>query len=188
MHKKIKSHFAEIFRVLNLFSRDELNFLKLEAVAELIQKVKESGGKILTIGHDLSLNNAHYFASSLKNTCNVESRNFTDFSAGNNSEPDYLNFIEAQGAAGDLLVWFSANQTPDFFSRIATKAIETDMIIVLFTGNVRQNTQTEADITVFAPETPGAVRTIELQTVMIHALCDAVHSKLQEIKPNSTEN
>lgn len=161
VNKEIKSHFAEAFRVLNMYTSLELNFQRLEALAQLIAKVTDNSGKILTAASDESVFNAQYF-----------SYLFGKKSAFLQKEADISEF----GSPGDMLLIFSLLADSDDLTRLAQNAVNADMLAVLITGSESGTISQVADLEIRTPKTTKPARTYELHTVMIHALAEVVIS------------
>ncbi len=168
MRKNIKSHFAEAFRVLNLITREDLNFQKLESVSELIFRVFENEGKVLTLGWSSTVFNAQYFSYILNN------QGFESVSL--NVQLPITEFFVQVGNAGDALVIFTTDGKEYDFVSIAKEAIKRDMVVIVFTGFDSGELRSYADIEIRCPETAKPVRYIELHIKMIHAITEAIEA------------
>lgn len=165
MIKVFKSHFAEAFRVSNLFGSMELNFRKTEAMSLLIQKVSDNKGKVLCFGSGVSAHTADYCRFVL------QEQGVAVFFCKD------TDVLEQNINGGDLLLLFSDAGVYPVLREASERALALDALVVLLAGSEAQNNDKVADLTIFAPETSRNCRTVELQIKIIHALGETIKKK-----------
>jgi len=172
----------------------------VEAAIQALLACVTSGGKVLACGHGASATLAQHFATLFVGrfererpelaalALNPDSAVLTAIVRGDESAQVFARQVRALGQAGDVLLVISIAGQEASLLRAIDAAHERDMTVLALTGQgggpVGQALR-ETDVQVCVPHERMA-RIHEVQTLVLHCLCDGVDTQLlgeQEVSP-----
>ena len=172
----------------------------VEAAIQALLACVTSGGKVLACGHGASATLAQHFATLFVGrfererpelaalALNADGAVLTAIVRGDEAAQVFARQVRALGQAGDVLLVISIAGQEASLLRAIDAAHERDMTVLALTGQgggpVGQALR-ETDVQVCVPHERMA-RIHEVQTLVLHCLCDGVDTQLlgeQEISP-----
>ena len=188
--ERIINHFKESITVKQ--QAMEVLVPQIEQAAQVMVKVLDQGGKILSCGNGGSAGDAQHFSAELLNRFEIERPGLaamaltTDSSTLTSIANDYAyeqifsKQIYALGNDGDCLLAISTSGNSLNVVQAVHAAHEQNMQVVAMTGcdggDIRQNLATD-DIEICVPSYRTA-RIQEVHLVIIHCLCDSIDQTL----------
>jgi len=188
--ERIISHFEESIAV----KQQALAALtpQIEAASQVMIKVLDSGGKILSCGNGGSAGDSQHFSAELLNRFEMERPGLaaialtTDSSTLTSIANDYAydqvfsKQVQALGNDGDCLLAISTSGNSENVVKAVHAAHQQSMRVVAMTGcdggNIRQILAT-GDVEICVPSDRTA-RIQEVHLVVIHCLCDSIDQTL----------
>ena len=188
--ERIISHFEESIAV----KQQALAALtpQIEAASQVMIKVLDSGGKILSCGNGGSAGDSQHFSAELLNRFEMERPGLaaialtTDSSTLTSIANDYAydqvfsKQVQALGNDGDCLLAISTSGNSENVVKAIHAAHQQSMRVVAMTGcdggNIRQILAT-GDVEICVPSDRTA-RIQEVHLVVIHCLCDSIDQTL----------
>jgi D-sedoheptulose 7-phosphate isomerase len=188
--ERIISHFEESIAV----KQQALEALtpQIEAASQVMIKVLDSGGKILSCGNGGSAGDSQHFSAELLNRFEMERPGLaaialtTDSSTLTSIANDYAydqvfsKQVQALGNDGDCLLAISTSGNSENVVKAIHAAHQQSMRVVAMTGcdggNIRQILAT-GDVEICVPSDRTA-RIQEVHLVVIHCLCDSIDHTL----------
>jgi D-sedoheptulose 7-phosphate isomerase len=188
--ERIISHFEESIAV----KQQALAALtpQIEAASQVMIKVLDSGGKILSCGNGGSAGDSQHFSAELLNRFEMERPGLaaialtTDSSTLTSIANDYAydqvfsKQVQALGNDGDCLLAISTSGNSENVVKAIHAAHQQSMRVVAMTGcdggNIRQILAT-GDVEICVPSDRTA-RIQEVHLVVIHCLCDSIDHTL----------
>ena len=172
----------------------------VEAAIQALLACVTSGGKVLACGHGASATLAQHFAALFVGrfererpelaalALNADGAVLTAIVRGDEAVQVFARQVRALGQAGDVLLVISIAGQEASLLRAIDAAHERDMTVLALTGQgggpVGQALR-ETDVQVCVPHERMA-RIHEVQTLVLHCLCDGVDTQLlgeQELSP-----
>jgi D-sedoheptulose 7-phosphate isomerase len=172
----------------------------VEAAIQALLACVTSGGKVLACGHGASATLAQHFAALFVGrfererpelaalALNADGAVLTAIVRGDEAAQVFARQVRALGQAGDVLLVISIAGQEASLLRAIDAAHERDMTVLALTGQgggpVGQALR-ETDVQVCVPHERMA-RIHEVQTLVLHCLCDGVDTQLlgeQELSP-----
>ncbi|HPL78337.1 MAG: SIS domain-containing protein [Comamonadaceae bacterium] len=172
----------------------------VEAAIQALLACVTSGGKVLACGHGASATLAQHFATLFVGrfererpelaalALNADGAVLTAIVRGDEAAQVFARQVRALGQAGDVLLVISIAGQEASLLRAIDAAHERDMTVLALTGQgggpVGQALR-ETDVQVCVPHERMA-RIHEVQTLVLHCLCDGVDTQLlgeQELSP-----
>ena len=172
----------------------------MEAAVQALLACVTSGGKVLACGHGASATLAQHFATLFVGrfererpelaalALNADGAVLTAIVRGDEAAQVFARQVRALGQAGDVLLVISIAGQEASLLRAIDAAHERDMTVLALTGQgggpVGQALR-ETDVQVCVPHERMA-RIHEVQTLVLHCLCDGVDTQLlgeQELSP-----
>jgi D-sedoheptulose 7-phosphate isomerase len=172
----------------------------VEAAIQALLACVTSGGKVLACGHGASATLAQHFAALFVGrfererpelaalALNADGAVLTAIVRGDEAAQVFARQVRALGQAGDVLLVISIAGQEASLLRAIEAAHERDMTVLALTGQgggpVGQALR-ETDVQVCVPHERMA-RIHEVQTLVLHCLCDGVDTQLlgeQELSP-----
>ena len=172
----------------------------VEATIQALLACVTSGGKVLACGHGASATLAQHFATLFVGrfererpelaalALNADGAVLTAIVRGDEAAQVFARQVRALGQAGDVLLVISIAGQEASLLRAIEAAHERDMTVLALTGQgggpVGQALR-ETDVQVCVPHERMA-RIHEVQTLVLHCLCDGVDTQLlgeQELSP-----
>ena len=172
----------------------------VEAAVQALLACVTSGGKVLACGHGASATLAQHFATLFVGrfererpelaalALNADGAVLTAIVRGDEAVQVFARQVRALGQAGDVLLVISIAGQEASLLRAIDAAHERDMTVLALTGQgggpVGQALR-ETDVQVCVPHERMA-RIHEVQTLVLHCLCDGVDTQLlgeQELSP-----
>ena len=172
----------------------------VEAAIQALLACVTSGGKVLACGHGASATLAQHFATLFVGrfererpelaalALNADGAVLTAIVRGDEATQVFARQVRALGQAGDVLLVISIAGQEASLLRAIDAAHERDMTVLALTGQgggpVGQALR-ETDVQVCVPHERMA-RIHEVQTLVLHCLCDGVDTQLlgeQEVSP-----
>ena len=172
----------------------------VEAALQALLACVTSGGKVLACGHGASATLAQHFATLFVGrfererpelaalALNADGAVLTAIVRGDEAAQVFARQVRALGQAGDVLLVISIAGQEASLLRAIDAAHERDMTVLALTGQgggpVGQALR-ETDVQVCVPHERMA-RIHEVQTLVLHCLCDGVDTQLlgeQELSP-----
>ena len=172
----------------------------VEAAIQALLACVTSGGKVLACGHGASATLAQHFATLFVGrfererpelaalALNADGAVLTAIVRGDEAVQVFARQVRALGQAGDVLLVISIAGQEASLLRAIDAAHERDMTVLALTGQgggpVGQALR-ETDVQVCVPHERMA-RIHEVQTLVLHCLCDGVDTQLlgeQELSP-----
>jgi D-sedoheptulose 7-phosphate isomerase len=172
----------------------------VEAAIQALLACVTSGGKVLACGHGASATLAQHFATLFVGrfererpelaalALNADGAVLTAIVRGDEAAQVFARQVRALGQAGDVLLVISIAGQEASLLRAIDAAHERDMTVLALTGQgggpVGQALR-ETDVLVCVPHERMA-RIHEVQTLVLHCLCDGVDTQLlgeQELSP-----
>ena len=172
----------------------------VEAAVQALLACVTSGGKVLACGHGASATLAQHFATLFVGrfererpelaalALNADGAVLTAIVRGDEAAQVFARQVRALGQAGDVLLVISIAGQEASLLRAIDAAHERDMTVLALTGQgggpVGQALR-ETDVQVCVPHERMA-RIHEVQTLVLHCLCDGVDTQLlgeQELSP-----
>jgi D-sedoheptulose 7-phosphate isomerase len=172
----------------------------VEAAIQALLACVTSGGKVLACGHGASATLAQHFATLFVGrfererpelaalALNADGAVLTAIVRGDEAAQVFARQVRALGQAGDVLLVISIAGQEASLLRAIEAAHERDMTVLALTGQgggpVGQALR-ETDVQVCVPHERMA-RIHEVQTLVLHCLCDGVDTQLlgeQELSP-----
>jgi len=172
----------------------------VEAAVQALLACVTSGGKVLACGHGASATLAQHFAALFVGrfererpelaalALNADGAVLTAIVRGDEATQVFARQVRALGQAGDVLLVVSIAGQEASLLRAIDAAHERDMTVLALTGQgggpVGQALR-ETDVQVCVPHERMA-RIHEVQTLVLHCLCDGVDTQLlgeQEVSP-----
>jgi len=172
----------------------------VEAAIQALLACVTSGGKVLACGHGASATLAQHFATLFVGrfererpelaalALNADGAVLTAIVRGDEAVQVFARQVRALGQAGDVLLVISIAGQEASLLRAIDAAHERDMTVLALTGQgggpVGQALR-ETDVQVCVPHERMA-RIHEVQTLVLHCLCDGVDTQLlgeQEVSP-----
>ena len=172
----------------------------VEAAIQALLACVTSGGKVLACGHGASATLAQHFATLFVGrfererpelaalALNADGAVLTAIVRGDEAAQVFARQVRALGQAGDVLLVISIAGQEASLLRAIDAAHERDMTVLALTGQgggpVGQALR-ETDVQVCVPHERIA-RIHEVQTLVLHCLCDGVDTQLlgeQEVSP-----
>ena len=172
----------------------------VEAAIQALLACVTSGGKVLACGHGASATLAQHFATLFVGrfererpelaalALNADGAVLTAIVRGDEAAQVFARQVRALGQAGDVLLVISIAGQETSLLRAIDAAHERDMTVLALTGQgggpVGQALR-ETDVQVCVPHERMA-RIHEVQTLVLHCLCDGVDTQLlgeQELSP-----
>ncbi len=172
----------------------------VEAAIQALLACVTSGGKVLACGHGASATLAQHFATLFVGrfererpelaalALNADGAVLTAIVRGDEAAQVFARQVRALGQAGDVLLVISIAGQEASLLRAIDAAHERDMTVLALTGQgggpVGQALR-ETDVQVCVPHERMA-RIHEVQTLVLHCLCDGVDTQLlgeQEVSP-----
>ncbi|MDH3509432.1 MAG: phosphoheptose isomerase [Gammaproteobacteria bacterium] len=188
--ERIISHFEESIAV----KQQALAALtpQIEAASQVMIKVLDSGGKILSCGNGGSAGDSQHFSAELLNRFEMERPGLaaialtTDSSTLTSIANDYAydqvfsKQVQALGKDGDCLLAISTSGNSENVVKAVHAAHQQSMRVVAMTGcdggDIRQILAT-GDVEICVPSDRTA-RIQEVHLVVIHCLCDSIDQTL----------
>jgi D-sedoheptulose 7-phosphate isomerase len=172
----------------------------VEAAVQALLACVTSGGKVMACGHGASATLAQHFAALFIGrfererpelgalALNADGAVLTAHARGEESSQLFARQVRALGQAGDVLLVISTGGQEASLLRAIEAGHERDMTVLALTGQgggpVGQALR-ETDVQVCVPHDRMA-RIHEVQTLVLHCLCDGVDTQLlgeQEVSP-----
>ena len=172
----------------------------VEAAVQALLACVTSGGKVLACGHGASGTLAQHFAALFVGrfererpelaalALNADGAVLTAIARGDDAAQVFARQVRALGQAGDVLLAISIAGHEAALLRAIEAAHERDMTVLALTGQgggPMGQALRETDVHVCVPHERMA-RIHEVQTLVLHCLCDGVDTQLlgeQEISP-----
>jgi D-sedoheptulose 7-phosphate isomerase len=181
--ERIISHFEESIAV----KQQALAALtpQIEAASQVMIKVLDSGGKILSCGNGGSAGDSQHFSAELLNRFEMERPGLAAIALTTDSSTHaydqvFSKQVQALGNDGDCLLAISTSGNSENVVKAIHAAHQQSMRVVAMTGcdggNIRQILAT-GDVEICVPSDRTA-RIQEVHLVVIHCLCDSIDHTL----------
>lgn len=181
----IRKELEEAVIVLNKFLDDEANIKAIDDAAQLISDVFKQGGKVLSCGNGGSHCDAMHFAEELTGRFR---ENRPGYPAIAISDPSHLScvsndfgydyvfsrYVEAVGAAGDVLLGVSTSGNSGNIIKAVEAARVKGMKVVLLSGKDGGQMAGMADVEIRVPHFGYADRIQEIHIKAIHIMIQLI--------------
>ena len=181
----VRKELEEAVVVLNNFLDDEANIKSIDAAALLISNAFKNGGKVLSCGNGGSHCDAMHFAEELTGRYR---ENRPGYPAIAISDPSHLScvsndfgydyvfsrYVEAVGAAGDVLLGISTSGNSGNVIKAVEAARAKGMKVVLLSGKDGGKMADMADVEIRVPHFGYADRIQEVHIKAIHIMIQLI--------------
>ena len=185
MKKVFIEDFNEALEVLELFMKDEENFIKLEKAGNIMVASIKAGNKIISCGNGGSMSDAMHFAEELSGRfrderCALPAIAISDAAHITCTANDYgfesifSRFVEGLGKNGDILLAISTSGNSANIIKAALVAKEKGMKVIALTGKDGGKLASIADVEIRAPKSKYSDRVQEIHIKVIHSLINYI--------------
>ncbi len=189
LHSIIVDELSQAAHVLESFSGNEQNLIKIEAAAKVLADSINAGGKVFSCGNGGSHCDAMHFAAELTGKCREprkaipaicisDSSHISCVSNDYGYEFVFSRYLEALGNKGDVLLCLSTSGNSANIIQAAQTAKEKGMKVIILSGKDGGKLVPLADIEIRVPHFGFADRIQEVHIKILHILMLLIEKQL----------